>query len=177
MKKWHKECYPRPGVCGYSRHIEQALGGDPNKDPVLGEEALKRSPVRYLEAAKKIPLDINTGIHDGHRGSVPVSQALEAYNLLADKKDRISEKDIKYMVEKEAIPPHLQNEKEDDPSYGKLGVLFRRISGNVRITVFEGGHDMAYAAGIGFVANQKKGKKADWKLVEADNSENGEVSK
>lgn len=176
VKKWHKECYPRPGVCGYSRHIEQALGGDPNKDPVLGEEALKRSPVRYLEAAKKIPLDINTGIHDGHRGSVPVSQALEAYNLLADKKDRISEKDIKYMVEKEAIPAHLQNEKEDDPSYGKLGVLFRRISGNVRITVFEGGHDMAYAAGVGFVANQKKGRKADWKLVEAEESANGEVA-
>ena len=165
VKKWHKQCFTHPTRCGYSRHIEQAVGGDPNKDPLLGEEAMKRSPVRYLAAAKHIPIDINTGIHDGHAGSVPVSQALEAFNLLADKKDRVSEKDIQYMVEKEAIPAHLKKEKEDDPSYGKLKVLFRRVSGNARITIFEGAHDMTAAAAVGFLANQKKGEKPDWSLV------------
>ena len=176
VKKWHAQCLSRPGVCGYSRHIEQAVGGDPNKDALPGEEAMKRSPVRYLEKAKNIPIDINTGIHDGHKGSVPVSQALEAYNILADKKDRISDKDIAYMVEKEAIPPHLQQERVDDPAYGKLTVLFRRQSKNVRITVFEGGHEMNAGAGIGFLANQTKGRKGDWSLVKADDAKADAVS-
>lgn len=176
VKKWHKQCFTHPTRCGYSRHIEQAVGGDPNKDRLCGEEAMKRSPVRYLENAKKIPLDINTGIHDGHTGSVPVSQALEAFNLLAAPKDRISDKDIKYMVEKEAIPAHLQKEREDDASYGKLKVLFRRVSGNTRITVFEGGHDLSGIAAVGFLANQKKGKKANWSLVKADDVKSASVA-
>ena len=175
VKKWHAQCFTHPTRCGYSRHIEQALGGDPNLDPVLAEEAMKRSPVRYMTNAKNIPLDINTGIHDGHTGSVPVSQALEAFNLLAAPKDRISEKDIKYMVEKEAIPAHLQKERVDDPSYGKLTVLFRRISGNTRITVFEGGHDMTAVAGVGFLANQQKGKKVCWDLVKTDDTKEDSV--
>ena len=42
-------------------------------------ELKMRSPVRHLAKAADVPLDINTGIHDGHTGSVPVSQSIEAF--------------------------------------------------------------------------------------------------
>ena len=34
------------------------------------------------------------------------------------------------------------------------------------LTIFEGGHDGNYAAGIDFLSRQRKGCKADWTLPE-----------
>lgn len=168
---WHKENFQRGPYQVYASHIEQALGGNPNEDKLLAQEAWKRSPLAYMKNAKGIPLDINTGIHDGHKGgSVSVLQSIWAYNLLADKKDRLTEEEMNYIREKEAIPAHLANEREDDPAYGKLKVLFRRVSGAVRLTIFEGGHQSSELAGVGFLANQCRGKKADFSLVECEDS-------
>jgi hypothetical protein len=121
--KWHEQCKKK---LGYSQHIEKATGGDPEKDPKAAKECKKRSAITYLAGAKDIPVDISTGIHDGHKGSVPISQALEAFNILAKPEDRISEEDIKYFVEKEAVPPHLaMKEKEFIPTTKRL-IHFRR---------------------------------------------------
>ena len=169
---WHKENLNNGPYHPYAMHIEQALGGNPNTDEALAEEAWKRSPLAYLENARNVPLDINAGIHDGHmgKGSVSVLHSVRAFNLLAAPEDRLTEEEMTYMREKEAIPPHLANEREDDPSYGKLEVLFRRVSGQTRLTIFKGGHQSSEFSGVGFLAKQFRGKKADFSLVECKNA-------
>jgi len=102
-----------------------------------------------------LPLDINAGIRDGHTGSVAVSHSLRAFNLVASKNDRIDEKDIKYFVEKARVPPHLKKQVTD-PAYGDKRVLFRKSSGNARVTIFDGGHEIIYEAALKWLAKQKK---------------------
>ncbi|OGV34198.1 MAG: hypothetical protein A2020_04235 [Lentisphaerae bacterium GWF2_45_14] len=160
LKKWHDEC--RKAKRGYYEHIEKSAGGNPQKDQKAADECVKRSANTYLANAKDIPVDISTGIHDGHSGSVPVSHALEAFNVLANPADRISDEDIKYFVEKEAVPPHLaMKEKEIIPTTGKV-IHFRRVSGNVRVTIFEGGHDILPNPGLNWLEQQKKGQAPNW---------------
>ena len=88
-------------------------------------------------------LDISAGIHDGHKGSVLVSHSLRAFNEVADEKDKISQEDIDYIVKNEKIPSHLKSDGVD-PAFGSREILFRRTSGKVRITLFEGAHDLLY---------------------------------
>ena len=106
-------------------------------------------------------LDIGTGIHDGHTGSVPVSHAILAYNEVAKEKDRIRQEDIDYIVENEEIPAHLRFTGED-PAYGYYKVLLRKTSGKVRLTLFEGGHDILAVPAFGFLENQVMGQEPVW---------------
>ena len=49
-----------------------------------------------------------------------------------------------------------------DPGYGKRKIHYRKTSGNVRITIFEGGHNILSAYGVDWLLKQKKGQKAVW---------------
>ena len=179
VAKWHAQCSLfTNGNREYANHIEQACGGDPQKDPAVYADAMHRSPVTWLPgAAGKVIVDIGTGIHDGHSGSVPVSQTLNAFNLLAAEADRISEEDIRYMTEQEAIPEHLKFAGVD-PAYGENKVLFRKVSGMVRVTLFEGGHNLLCSTAFGFLDNQSGGKEPVWFNGDCTNAgENGELSR
>lgn len=162
LKKWHAEC--KKASRGYYKHIEKSCKGKPDTDEKAAEECKKRSAITYLKNARKVPLDIATGIHDGHSGSVPVSHTLEAFNEVAVAKDRISEEDITYFVEKQAVPPQLKKDISD-PLYGKNVPLFRKTSGNVRVTIFEGGHNILHNPALHWLEKQCKGKKAVWKTA------------
>lgn len=176
VKNWHKECFAAKR--GYWEHIEKACGGNPQTSEEVAKEAMYRSPVTYLAASKgKTIVDIGTGIHDGHTGSVPVSQAFDAYNLLADEADRFSREDIDYMVETEKIPEHLQYKGAEDPAYGPYKVLLRRVSGNVRITIFEGGHDILCGASFGFLQQQVRGQAPVWNSGDTYKIANYELKK
>lgn len=151
-----------PQARGYDDHIFDACGGNPVTCPEAAAEARRRSPLTWLKnAAGNVILDIGTGIHDGHTGSVPVSQAILAYNEAAAPEDRIAQADIDYIVEKEEIPAHLRFEV-DDPAYGDHKVLMRRSSGSVRLTLFEGGHDILRETAFGFLENQTRGEGPVW---------------
>jgi pimeloyl-ACP methyl ester carboxylesterase len=163
LSRWHAENTIKGG--GYSKSMENVCGGPPGK-PGTDSEYRARSPIFFLEAAKGLPLDINAGIHDGHKGSVPISHSLRAFNVLSATngfKDKlISEDDIAFMTEKEKIPQSLENEKENDSERGRA-VLFRREAGPARITIFEGGHEGDNAAALKWLARQKKGKAVVWR--------------
>lgn len=158
---WHAQCAPKQQDSVYARHIEAVVGGDPSKDAKLKEECLKRSPLFWMKGAADCRLEIATGIHDGHTGSVPVSHTVNAYNALAKIEDRIPEEDIRYMEEKEAIPAKY-GIAEEDPSYGKFKVLLRRQSNMVRMTLFEGGHNCVARAGIEWLSRQSRDSAPDW---------------
>ena len=160
VARWHQEC--RKSGRNYADHIESACGGDPAGSEEVRKEARKRSPLTWLpNAAGYLPVDIGTGVHDGHKGSVPIGQAIRAYNTLAAPEDRISDEDIAYMEANEKVPAHLAAEA-GDPAYGTHTVYLRKQSRKVRLTLFEGGHDMLPDAAFDWLERQVGGQTPDW---------------
>ena len=138
LRAWHKECKVK-GL-KYSRDIELSCGGAPGLSPKVDQEYTKRSPLTFLKNAKGVNLSINAGILDGHKGSVPISHSLLAFNEVAEKKDRLAAEEIKYFTEKAKVPTAPAREIKD-PSFGKKAPLFRRTSGSASVTIFQGGHE------------------------------------
>ena len=65
---------------------------------------------------------------------------------------------------KQALPAGL--EKADaDPLYGNKHVIFRKVLMNTRVTIFQGGHDIIYHAALNWLAQQRKGKPANWNVT------------
>lgn len=168
---WHRDSSIRKN--GYAEHLELSCGGPPGRSGAVDAEYRRRSAAAYLGNAKRVPLDINAGIHDGHTGSVPISHTLNAYNLLAEAADRVSVSDIEYMTEREEVPPSLREPGLSDPLYGRMQPLFRRTSGNVRVTIFEGGHSVVVPAGLAWLERQRLGAPAVWRIEGSDAPSSG----
>lgn len=159
LARWHADSALRRG--GYDKMMEAACGGTPKEKPT---EYAARSPLTYLKPDPFLPVMIATGIHDGHRGSVPVGHAIRAYNALAAECDRISERDIAFIEENERVPEALAF-KGSDPFYPKnRRIHLRRTSGNVQLTLFEGGHEDNFLAGLDFLSRQRSWTPAVWTL-------------
>ena len=163
LKAWHAETTDRK--LKYARDLEKSCGGPPGASSEVDEQYRLRSSNTWLAGAASVPLDINHGIHDGHTGSVPCSHAITAFNLLAEPLKRISNADMQSMLTERKVPELLQLERQDDPLYGKLTVLFRRVSGSARLTLFDGGHSGADQAALRWLSRQRKGKPADWSVA------------
>ena len=126
LAQWHSDSLRLKNK--YHEHMEKSCGGPPGSSEEVDEQYRRRSPNTWLSAKIEVPIDINTGINDGHTGSVPVSHSLRAYNLLADPADRISEEAISAIDETAAIPVDLVDSDLVDATYGKHRPLFRRQS-------------------------------------------------
>jgi hypothetical protein len=124
-----------------------------------------RSVVGRLESFKpSFPLDINTGIHDGHIGSVPVSHAIRAFNAVAAESERIPVPVIEPLVKDRRVPAPLAFTGSDQ-LYATKPVLLRRQSGLARLTVFDGGHDILHEAALTWLEAQRKGAPGVWDPV------------
>jgi len=143
----------------YVREIAASCGGDLSAEGKAADECRKRSAVTYLERARGVAIDINHGIRDGRNNSdpVPISQSLNAFNLLAAPQDRFTNEEITYFTREAQVPASLQSETTDS-EYGGLRILFRRASGNARITVFDGAHDKNTEAAVRWLNRQRKGR-------------------
>jgi esterase/lipase len=161
LKAWYYECKNLGNK--YYQDIAASCGGAPGDSPEVDKEYRDRSPLTYLAKAKGLTVHINAGIYDGHKGSVPISHSLLAFNELADATDKISKDDIRYFVEQAEVPEHFKM-TITDPSYGEKYALFRRTSGNATITIFNGGHEFISDAAISWIEaihNTKKHNKSD----------------
>ena len=143
----------------YAQMMYAACEGTPEEKP---QEYAHRSPVSHLAWAKGVPVYIATGIHDGYKGSVPVSHALRGFNALAEDKDKIPEDVIAEIVEKQAVPEDWSF-KGKDPDY-IVDIHLRKTSGNVCMTLFEGAHDILPSQGLNWLSNQRKGVDAKWDI-------------
>ena len=77
---WHAFCAGKG--YRYAKDVEACLGGPPA--PEREAEYRKRSPLFSLAQARGLPIDIQSGIRDGHGGaSVPIDHSLRAFNALA----------------------------------------------------------------------------------------------
>jgi pimeloyl-ACP methyl ester carboxylesterase len=128
----------------YAEMMKACFNGPPG-DPERDAEYRRRSPLFCLESAKGVPVDIETGILDGHGGrAVPVDHSIRAFNALAEANGRpdcrLSEEEIAYITHEAALPARLKDETENQPGR-KYPVLFRRDTGVVRLTLYDAGHD------------------------------------
>lgn len=146
---------------GYGKHIIDNLKGDPRTDDRAAKEAARRSPVTWLANAKGVNIDIGTGINDGHRGSVPITETLNAFNVLAAREDRIPAEDIALMRHQRKVPAGTP--AFSDPGYGKRKIHYRKVSGNARVTIFAGAHNILADYSYSWFKHQKKGQPAVWK--------------
>jgi dipeptidyl aminopeptidase/acylaminoacyl peptidase len=158
VAQWHADHVRNGKPDRYATNIESALGRAPAKDD---PEAWKRSPLSSLKAATIVPLDINHGLHDGRKGSVPFTHSLHAFNAVVPGKDRIPEDAIRSFYEAVRLPAGLPA-ADPDPSYATWKPVFRKVSGNTRATIFEGGHEIVHQAALNWLAQQRKGQPAVW---------------
>ena len=154
LRTWHRETAERK--LRYTDMIEASCGGAPDDNAAINFQYWNRSPISFLEHARPVNLDINTGIMDGLTGSVPVGHSLRAFNRLASKDKRFSEESIHHIEQKKNIPESLRSAIQLDPHYGEKKPLLRRTSGKTRITVFDGTHEIIVHAAIEWLASKKK---------------------
>ncbi len=155
----------KKGNSKYADHIEKAVGGRPDQNKQAAEECVKRSPVTYLAGAAGVNLDINAGVTDGHKGgSVPFSHALYAFNAVVPGNERIAPGLIEEFYDKQTLPEGLEK-ADEDPLYGGKQPVFRKVSSNTRVTIFDGRHEIIHNAALNWLAAQRKGKSAVWDLT------------
>lgn len=149
LERWFVHCRDRK--IHYAEDVLACLGGDPTTDPTARAESILRSPVHWLHRARGINIDISHGIHDP---TVPVENALRAFNVLAAPADRISEEEVLYIAEHKRPPPGTA--VVDDPLYGDQRVLLRRQSGKARLTLFDAGHVMRTSTALEWLSQQRR---------------------
>jgi dienelactone hydrolase len=148
----------------YAKDIEKVIGGQPNTDKNAAKECIQRSALTYLHNAKKLNIDINAGISDGHRGgSVPFTHTLYAFNKLVPKKERLAQDLIERFYAAQQLPTELKQAKVD-PLYGKKQPIYRKVHGNTRVTIFNGRHEIIHEAALNWLSHQRKGNPAVWAI-------------
>lgn len=147
LKKWYYQSEGRGTRYSYDIARATVRGNTFQKDDYyLGvEEAIKRSPVYMqvpLKKRQRSKLSIYTGIHDGYKGSVPISQSLNFFNKVVSNFDSsassalISQEDI---IEMLASRYYVTDSK--DTLGSRIVHYHKQYKNLVEITVFEGGHE------------------------------------
>lgn len=137
LTRWYYESTGRGSK--YANDIAQSI--------VKGAgEANKRSPYHMktpVDLRRNSKLYIYAGIHDGYTGSVPITQSMQFYNKVVSEFDisetgaLIPEKDMLEMV----TARHFI--REDKGIIGDRQLHYERnYKDQVRIVIFEGGHEM-----------------------------------
>ncbi|WP_299984883.1 prolyl oligopeptidase family serine peptidase [uncultured Pontibacter sp.] len=139
----------------YNRHVVTACGGEPIPGTPAAEECKRRSPSTYIHNAKEVPIFLAHGTVDV---LVPPDHSIRAFNILANPADTISQKEIDYILEEQALPEGMEGATTRDKYFGAKDpkIVFVRESANVRLTLFEGVHDMAYNPGLLWLNEQQK---------------------
>ena len=137
----------------YAKHI---LAATTSRDSVLNlEEAKKRSPYYQdtpVTLRKSSQLNIYCGIHDGYTGSVPISQSVLFFNKVVgetggEEKDMISEHELNYMLSQRSYEALMSSRQY----LGDRLIHYSKQYKHIRLTVFEGGHEMLEDVALGHI--------------------------
>lgn len=153
----------------YANDILQAVSADGKT--FNSKEAVSRSPLWQafpMDRRKNARLFIYEGIHDGYKGSVPITHSLDMYNRLVgelkyntpnmdeimrkafDDADLVSPKEIIDLLGKRINPEYKKNET----LFGR-GVHLNRRYKNISLTIFEGRHEQLPQA-LGLIPYKKQ---------------------
>ena len=159
LEVWWRECSNNPKYERYAKMVELCTGGMPLQGSDAWLECQKRSASSCLTWPVPFMLDINGGLFDGREGSVPFTHSLNAFNAAADPGDRIPDTVIAEFY-RTLNPP--SQAACSDALYGACRPVFRKTSGNTRVTIFHGGHGIVHSAAMNLLAKQQKGTPASW---------------
>jgi len=154
LAAWEK----RHAGSGYGQMVHTSCGGAPGESLAIDEQYRNRSPMTWLGRATGVPLDLAAGVHDGHRGSVPVRHTLDAFNIVAEAQGapRITAEEIAQISRPNGrLERPQQSDRKADPTYGRA-VYLRRAAGKARVTIFEGGHERLAEAAADWLSRQVK---------------------
>jgi poly(3-hydroxybutyrate) depolymerase len=160
----------------YGRMMRLACGGAPEDGPEVEREYRQRSPLTHLKGAVDVPLDLNTGIHDGHTGSVPVRHTLDAFNVIARAggHDVIDEQEIQQLSRPDGrLDRPRETDLVTDEAYGRR-IHLRRFAGPVRVTVFEGGHEILHDVAVAWLEKKSRSTRNKLKSKSRTNHEDHE---
>ncbi len=135
---WYEESLGRG-----QRYAGDLRGVAPQGDGVDTAELRRRSPLHMSlpgELREGSRLSIYEGIHDGYRGSVPITQAIDPYNRLV----RAAGGSSATVSDREALRLVTSRRGFSRDSVGDLfgrRVHLRRSYGGITLTLFEGGHE------------------------------------
>ena len=141
LAAWYSESSERKNK--YAAEILQCTGAAGTK--LDRQKALDRSPLYWKTPVRKRKtshLRIYAGIHDGHTGSVPISQSINFYNkLLADfgvrdKSRYVSEQEAVSMIQSQAFPSSTPPKTIDNRT-----IHYQKTTNRIALTIFEGGHE------------------------------------
>lgn len=157
LAAWHRfhtrNGKPQP----YAQMIEKCCGGPPGASPKVDREYRARSPLFHLHPAKKLPIHIYAGLHDGHTGSVPVRHSLDAFNAIAKAggHKEVMEMEIRELLKDSPLENPHPGDVEDSTSFGRKTYL-QRTAGKARVTIFEGGHESLPIPACDWLAEQTR---------------------
>jgi poly(3-hydroxybutyrate) depolymerase len=143
---------------GYGKMLRACCGGAPGDSPEVDAEYRERSPLTHLHRAAGVALDLNAGVHDGHRGSVPIRHTLSAFNAIARAcgAEPITEEEIAQLSRPNGrLDRPRPSDQVEDPILGRA-IYLRRTAGQARVTIFEGGHEGLVEPTIEWLARHVK---------------------
>lgn len=151
LERWYSSTRLKTETYHYAKELEVCVGGAPGTSEAVDAELKMRSPLHHLAKAADVPMDINTGVYDGHTGSVPVSQSIEAFNaiLRAKNKTLIPADELEKWTAAGASETTRQPSVEDS-TYSRK-VLFRSQANDSRLTIFDGAHEDLPGAGMAYL--------------------------
>lgn len=141
----------------YAEMIAACCGGAPGDSEAVDREYFERSPINWLANVGDLRLDINAGVTDGKTGSVPIHQALRAFNAVAAAQDAapVTDQEIEELWISEALTAPRPSDTAADPDYGR-DIRLRRTAGETRVTIFDGGHEGLPAAACAWLERQTR---------------------
>ncbi|NOZ55399.1 MAG: prolyl oligopeptidase family serine peptidase [Calditrichaeota bacterium] len=136
LEAWYYQCVARGRR--YAQDVLRCTGSDRHLDV---EAARRRSPLYWpVPRRKGARLEIYAGIQDGYTGSVPISHSILFFNRLArefrEPERQITQSEIVGLLTR-GLPPRPDSLRIQ----GRL-VYVTRAAGPVRLTIFDGGHEM-----------------------------------
>lgn len=139
LRAWYEESLGRRQH--YAKDILQSMPSENGPDTT---ELRRRSPLQIpfpKDLRQNARLYIYEGVHDGYKGSVPITHAIDIYNRLAR---AMGAPDSCLVSDREALRlvAARQNPKRDRRQrlYGREIHLKRHYAG-ISLTLFEGGHE------------------------------------
>lgn len=141
LEDWYWESVGRN-----QRYAKDIMLATKSTDSLNVMEARKRSPYYQVYNDKLrdgAQLFICTGIHDGYKGSVPITQSINMYNKLVRESlpenewNLISQEDIINLLSKRCFPS-LSNKKI---RIGNRSIHYMKQTHKISLLIFEGGHE------------------------------------
>ena len=141
----------------YAEMVSACCGGPPGASPEIDREYRQRSPIFWLQDVGDLLIDLNSCVMDGKTGSVPIRHTIEAFNVIAESAAHptVTESEITQLIKNEKLTNPRPTDLAKDPDYERE-IRLRRIAGNARVTIFDGGHEALPAAACAWLERQTR---------------------